>query len=182
MLQFLNKAGFPIRKPTHIGQALKDNSYVLFDRFIYNIITFRKEMEIFEDLNRIDNVDETPIWFDMTYNTTIAKLGEKSIKVRNFGGERLRVSLNSLNDNIHIKKNEIYIRYQENAWASEDLFLNGYPKFVFKVMLISSHLQIHCWLWIVQLLILVIGLMIYLLKIKVNMSLFRQKQQDTYSL
>ena len=44
-------------------------------------------MEIFEDLNRLDNVDETPIWFDMTYNTKIAKLREKSIKVLTFGGK-----------------------------------------------------------------------------------------------
>ena len=50
-------------------------------------------MQIIEDLNRIWNVDETPIWFDMTYNTTISKIGEKSVKVRTFGGERLRVSL-----------------------------------------------------------------------------------------
>jgi len=42
-------------------------------------------MQIIEDLNRIWNVDETPIWFDMTYNTTISKIGEKSIKVRTFG-------------------------------------------------------------------------------------------------
>ena len=50
-------------------------------------------MQIFEDLNRIGNVDETPIWFYMTYNITISKIGEKSVKVRTFGGERLRVSL-----------------------------------------------------------------------------------------
>ena len=50
-----------------------------------NIIKFRKDMQIIEDLNRIWNVDETPIWFDMTYNTTISKIGEKSIKVRTFG-------------------------------------------------------------------------------------------------
>ena len=50
-------------------------------------------MQIFEDLNRIGNVDETLIWFDMTYNTTISKIGEKSVKVHTFGRERLRVSL-----------------------------------------------------------------------------------------
>ena len=37
-------------------------------------------MQIFEDLNRIWNVDETPIWFDMTYNTTISKICEKVLK------------------------------------------------------------------------------------------------------
>lgn len=156
--KFLNRAGFSIRKPTHIGQALKDNTFVLFDRFIFNIINFRKEMEIFEYLNRIGNVDEAYIWFDMTYNTTISKLGEKTIKVGTFRGERLRVSLilcilangeklpplnifkgskngrkeTSLNDNIHVKKNEIYIRCQENVWASEDLFYEWLTKVWFR--------------------------------------------------
>ena len=156
--KFLKRAGFSIRKPTHIGQPLKEDSNALFDRFIFNIITFRKEMEIFEELNRIGNVDETPIWFDMTYNTTIAKIGEKSIKVRTFGGERLRVSLilcilangdklpplvifkgskngrkeNSLKENIHVKKNEIYILCQENAWASEDIFFEWLKKVWFR--------------------------------------------------
>jgi len=115
-------------------------------------------LEIFEDLNRIGNVDETPIWFDMTYNTTVAKLGEKSIKVRTFGGERLRISLilcilangdklpifvifkgskngrkeNSINNNIHVKNNEIYIRCQENAWAYEDVFFEWLTKVWFR--------------------------------------------------
>lgn len=44
-------------------------------------------MEIFEDLNRIGNVDESPIWFYMTYNTTIAKLVDKNIKVLTLGGK-----------------------------------------------------------------------------------------------
>ena len=50
-------------------------------------------MQIFEDLNRIWNVDKSPIWFDMTYNTTKSKIREKSVKVHTFGRERLRVSL-----------------------------------------------------------------------------------------
>ena len=91
--KFLKREGFCIRKPTHAGQALKENTFELFDRFIFNVIKFRKDMQIFEDLNRIGNVDETPIWFDMTYNTTISKIGEKSVKVHTFGRERLRVSL-----------------------------------------------------------------------------------------
>ena len=79
--------------PTHVGQALKENNFELFDRFIFNDIKFRKDMQIIEDLNRIGNVDETPIWFYMTYNTTISKIREKSVKVRTLVRERLEVSL-----------------------------------------------------------------------------------------
>ena len=71
--------------PTYVGQALKENNFELFDRFIFNVIKFRKDTQIIEDLNRILNVDNTQLWFDMTYNTTISKIGEKSIKVRTFG-------------------------------------------------------------------------------------------------
>ena len=92
--KFLKRTGFSIRKPTNVGQALKENTFELFDRFIFNVIKFRKDMQIIEDLNRIGNADETPIWFDMTYNTSISKIGEKSVKVFwTFCRERLRVSL-----------------------------------------------------------------------------------------
>ena len=137
---------FSFRKPTYVGQALKENTFELFDRF--NVIKFRKDMQIIEGLNRIWNADETPIWFDMTYNTSISKIGEKSVKVCTFYGERLRVSLilsilaggeklppliifkgtkngpkeNRQNDNIDVKNKEIFIRYNENYWAYEDLF------------------------------------------------------------
>ena len=105
-------------------------------------------MQIIEDLNRIGNVDETLIWFYMTYNTTISKIREKSVKVRTLVRERLEVSLilsiladgeklppliifkgtkngpkeNRQNDNIDVKNKEIFIRYNENYWAYEDLF------------------------------------------------------------
>ena len=59
--KFLKREGFSIRKHTHVDQALKENTFKLFDRFIFNIIKFRKGMQIIEDLNRIWNFDETQI-------------------------------------------------------------------------------------------------------------------------
>lgn len=44
--KFLKGVGFSIRKSTHISQALKFNAYELFDRFIFNVITYRKELNI----------------------------------------------------------------------------------------------------------------------------------------
>ena len=77
---FLKREGFSIRKSIHAGQALKENTFKLFDRFIFNVIKFRKDMQIIEDLNRIGNINKTPIWFDiMTYNSTISKIGEKNV-------------------------------------------------------------------------------------------------------
>jgi len=59
--KLLKREGFSIRKPTHVGQSLKENIFELYDRFIFNVIKFRKNMQIIEDLNRIGNVDEIPI-------------------------------------------------------------------------------------------------------------------------
>jgi len=36
--KFLERAGFSIRKPTHVVQALKENIFKLLDRFIFNVI------------------------------------------------------------------------------------------------------------------------------------------------
>ena len=92
--KFLKRAGFPIRKPTHIGQSLKENSHELFDKFIFNIITFRKQLNIYEDLNHIGNIDQSPIWFDMAYYTTIAKLGEKKYKNKNICRRKIKNIIN----------------------------------------------------------------------------------------
>ena len=35
--KFLKRVGFSTRKPTHVGQALKENTFELFDRFIFNV-------------------------------------------------------------------------------------------------------------------------------------------------
>ena len=90
----------------------------------------------------------------MTYNTTISKIREKSVKDRTLVRERLEVSLilsiladgeklppliifkgikngpkeNRLNDNIYVKNKEIFIRCQENSWASGDLFYEWLTK------------------------------------------------------
>ena len=91
--KFLKRAGFSIRKSIHDDQALKENIFELFDRFIFNVIKFRKDKQIIEELNRIGYADKTPILFDMAYNTTISKIREISVKVYTFGSERLIVSL-----------------------------------------------------------------------------------------
>ena len=107
-------------------------------------------MQIFEDLNRIGNVDETPIWFDMTYNTTISRKKCKSTyfwprKTKSFlntiyfswwgktpliifKGTKNGPKENRLTDNIHVKTKEIFIRCQENSWASEYLFYEWLTK------------------------------------------------------
>lgn len=40
--KFLKRAGFSIRKPTHVGQALKENTFELFDRFYLMLLNLEK--------------------------------------------------------------------------------------------------------------------------------------------
>lgn len=44
-------------------------------------------------MDRIINVDETPIYMEMPSNTTIEKNGTNSIEIATFGGEKVRISL-----------------------------------------------------------------------------------------
>jgi len=41
----------------------------------------------------IINMDETPIWLEMTGKTTVEKIGTKNVEVKTFGTERIRISL-----------------------------------------------------------------------------------------
>ena len=41
----------------------------------------------------IINMDETPIWLEMTGKTTVKKIVTKNVEVKTFGTERIRISL-----------------------------------------------------------------------------------------
>ena len=46
-----------------------------------------------DDLNSIGNMDETPVFFEMYQNKTIAKIGDKKVNVKTFGCEKMRISI-----------------------------------------------------------------------------------------
>lgn len=81
-----------IKKVTHQAQELKANSKemtITFFNFIYNI---RKDLLIFDKMELIENVDETAIYYENIYNTTIERIGEKSVNVRTFRKDKIRIS------------------------------------------------------------------------------------------
>ena len=70
----------------HIAQKLPkdlDDKVESFQRFI---IRHRKQYDY--DLTQIGNMDETPMFFDMPGNTTVAMKGEKTINVRTCGADK----------------------------------------------------------------------------------------------
>ena len=94
-------------------------------------------------------MDETGIKFENIYKTSIEKIGEKSVNVRTFGKDKLKISAvlcilgngcklppllifrgkkngpieNDLKNNKHVKKGEIFAKCQENAWSDHEIFL-----------------------------------------------------------
>ena len=95
------------------------------------------------------NMDEYAIYYENIYPTTITKIGERNVKVRTFGKDKLRISdiltvladgsklqpllifkgktngpkENSFQNNINIKKGIIFVKCQENAWTDHSLFM-----------------------------------------------------------
>lgn len=61
---------------------------VQFHRFV-----LYKRQERCYLLLHIGNVDQTPVYFDMPYNTTIANKGSSNITIRTTGNKRLRYTV-----------------------------------------------------------------------------------------
>ena len=91
--KFLRRNNYTLRRMTHIGQGPKKEAFDQLMNFLKVIINIRKELQILENLNSIGNLDETPIFFEMYNNYTVSKIGEKTVKVKNFGYEKDRISV-----------------------------------------------------------------------------------------
>ena len=72
------------RKAIHIGQSIPDDAFNLCFKFLKEIIDKRKINNY--DLSDIINCDETPIFL------TLAKKGEKTITLKTYGKENIRLT------------------------------------------------------------------------------------------
>ena len=89
------------------------------------------------------------LFIENLYNTTISKIGEKSVTVRNFGKEKMRISAvlcvlvdgsklppliifrgktngpkeDELKKNKYVTKGEIVVKYQPNELTDHDIFM-----------------------------------------------------------
>ena len=94
-------------------------------------------------------MDETAIYYENLYDTTVSKIGEKSITVRNFGKEKLRISAvlcvladgsklpplfifrginngrkeEELKKNKYVLKGDILVKCQPNEWTDHYIFI-----------------------------------------------------------
>ena len=83
--RFMRRHNFVLRK-TKIAQKLPKELTEKVNNFLTFIIKHRKANEY--KLSSIGNMDETPLNFDMPSNSTVNKMGEKSILIKTLGHEK----------------------------------------------------------------------------------------------
>ena len=148
--RFLQRNELTLRAVTHIGQTIKNNSSEAMANFILYCQDAIKKLniKILEDLNAIGNMDETPVFFEMYQNKTIAKIGAKKVNIKSFGCDKLRISIiltilangdklaplivfkgkpgktleTRLSKHIHCINEKIFVKTQENSWVDKDIF------------------------------------------------------------
>jgi hypothetical protein len=91
--KLLKRNNYTIRRVTHIAQKVRENAISDLWQYLRTNINIRKELDIYENINKIVNLEETPIWFEMYNKTTIDKIWNKTIKVKTFGSDKERLSV-----------------------------------------------------------------------------------------
>lgn len=149
--RFLQKFNFVLRKASHIGQPLPiaidyENKMTIF---LKDVISKRRELKIDQNnLHLLINTDETPVFFDAPFDSTLDIKGKKEIKIKTSGYEKERLSVvlactangvrfppliifkgvpgkrieNDLSKNDLVKKKRLYAFCQQNAWCTSDIF------------------------------------------------------------
>lgn len=86
--------GLAIRRTTHLGQYIQQNKNEIINNFKRYIIQKRKELYIEEDEDyRLINMDETGLFLEMGFNTTIDFRGNKNIDIETNGKEHYRITV-----------------------------------------------------------------------------------------
>ena len=89
IIWLLKRKGLSIRRATHVGQALPNDTIESFYRFFHLIISERRDLNIDDgEEYRIINCDETPIYFEMIDTTTIDIMGNKEVIIDTKGNEK----------------------------------------------------------------------------------------------
>ena len=86
LIAFLRRYRLALRRRTRISQKLPSKTQDLLEKFQQYIIRLRLKKSF--ELENILNMDETPVWFDMTGNFTINPKGKKTVHIRATGNEK----------------------------------------------------------------------------------------------
>lgn len=138
--RFFKRSNLSVRRKTTISQRLPEaytDKLLCFQRYV---IQLRKLNNY--PLCQIGNADQTPVYFEMPVDTTVNKVGDKTVKIRTAGCEKQRctVMLTVLADGKklppyvilkrkNLPKNESFppgliMKAQEKGWMDNELVLD----------------------------------------------------------
>ena len=149
--RILKRNHYSLRKASHLGGPLPVKSLELFYDFFRDIIRNRYRLEIYdkeEDYDRLVNIDETPIYFEMVTDKTYNKKGAKVVSIETKGNEKKLITCvlacsasgkkltpclifkGGKDGNLElkyknldcVKNKKIAIYFQSNAWCDEAIF------------------------------------------------------------
>lgn len=150
--RFMLRNNYSFRTYTHIGQSLPKNCFTLASIFLNNVWDKRISNGFYDAI--IGNCDETPVFFNMLPNKTIAKKGGKTIIIKTQNQENCRVSVlltvtadggklspylifkaknqglieKNLQKDEYVIKKLCFVSCNENAWSTKDIMINWYNK------------------------------------------------------
>lgn len=106
----MNRHGLSLRQRTHIAQKLPPDVENYVTSFHQFVIRERKQFDF--ELSQIGNMDETPMFFDLPGNTTVNRIGEKTISVKTSGNEKshFTVILSCMADGTKLKPAVVFKR------------------------------------------------------------------------
>ena len=92
--RFIKRNGFSIRRVSHIGQTKSEDMNTLKDSFYKRSNIKKEKMNIpYDDDYTIINMDETPCYLEMGYDTTLEFTRKKNVDILSSGLYRYRVSV-----------------------------------------------------------------------------------------
>ena len=157
--RLIKRHNLSIRKVSHVGKTLPDNSIYSFYQFFCLVCKKRKELNITDDEKyRLINCDETPIFLEMPDTTTIDIKGHKEIIIDTNGNEKKRITVlltvagdgtklepilvfqgkkgknveKELQGNRNIALSKCYAYTQEYSWVDSHIFNNWYKNIYLK--------------------------------------------------
>ena len=89
--KFLHRYGFTLRRKTTVSQSLPE-CYI--SKVVAFIMKTRKMIhsEHFSP-SLIGNMDETPLWLDIPGDTTVSRVGERTVSIRSTGYDKARFTV-----------------------------------------------------------------------------------------
>ena len=88
---FLRRNGFSLRRRTTVSQRLPQDLIPKVSSFILHVRKLRLLKNY--QLSSIGNMDETPLWLDMPGDTTVSRIGERSVSIRTTGHDKGRFTV-----------------------------------------------------------------------------------------